>query len=293
MANFDNDNPGAIEWIRSNPRLMAFVGGGAALVLILAGIGFWWFFGGDEQEAQQTAQIDQQTISQTVDECEDATNPEACRERRLSELARRSNALEPCLDLSGTERTDCIWRVARENLNDTHCERIDDQELKMQCRDEVFLLQAVEEQDPSLCEEVTNQQRRTSCVARSSGPTTSENCSERGFDEAYCDDVELKEEAEQTRDFSVCNQIEDKEVREGCVQMLAREDFDGDGLLGAQEREFGSSDASKDTDGDGLLDRIEINVYETDPADPDTDGDGFNDGDEVDAGYDPAGPGQL
>jgi hypothetical protein len=294
MANFEQDNLSVVEWLQNNPRKAALIGGGVLLIVVIVGVSVWWFLSTGEDTAQPTVQINsQQEMEQAVDECVNSPNPEACRTQNLTDLARRSNALEPCMELSGTARVDCVWGVARNAMNLTYCDRIEDQSLQTECRDEVMLLQAAQEQDPAICEDISNPTDRNACVARASGPVTSENCSDRGFDETYCADVSLKEEAEQTRDFSLCEQINDKELREGCVQLLARSDHDEDGLIGAKEREFGSSDASVDTDDDGLTDRVEIEVYGTDPADPDTDGDGFNDGDEVDSGYDPAGPGQL
>lgn len=70
-------------------------------------------------------------------------------------------------------------------------------------------------------------------------------------------------------------------------------DSDGDGLTDAEERRLGTNPLSADSDNDGLGDREEVKLYGTDPLDPDTDGDGFLDGAEVEAGYDPKGPGKL
>ncbi len=70
-------------------------------------------------------------------------------------------------------------------------------------------------------------------------------------------------------------------------------DSDGDGLTNAEELEAGTSATKADTDADGLGDREEVKVYGTDPRRTDTDGDGFLDGAEVDAGYNPNGPGKL
>jgi hypothetical protein len=70
-------------------------------------------------------------------------------------------------------------------------------------------------------------------------------------------------------------------------------DSDSDGLTDAEEAELGTDPVEPDTDGDGLFDREEVRVYETDPTNPDTDSDGYEDGAEVDAGYDPNGPGKL
>ena len=70
-------------------------------------------------------------------------------------------------------------------------------------------------------------------------------------------------------------------------------DKDFDGISDAEEKKYGTSPTSSDTDIDGILDRDEINVYKTNPLKSDTDGDGFQDGDEVRRGYDPKVAGTL
>lgn len=54
----------------------------------------------------------------------------------------------------------------------------------------------------------------------------------------------------------------------------------------------GLGDTVFDTDKDGLSDGLE-GMFGSDPNKADTDGDGYSDGDEVDKGYNPAGPGRL
>lgn len=70
-------------------------------------------------------------------------------------------------------------------------------------------------------------------------------------------------------------------------------DADHDGLSDAEEKTIGSNPASVDSDQDGLTDLLEVKLYHSDPTGLDTDGDGNSDKEEVDAGYDPAGPGRL
>ena len=74
-------------------------------------------------------------------------------------------------------------------------------------------------------------------------------------------------------------------------------DSDFDGLPDEWETKYGlnsddSSDANKDKDKDELS-NFEEYSYGTDPTNPDTDGDGYKDGTEVEAGYNPNGPGKL
>ncbi|MDO8668893.1 MAG: hypothetical protein Q7K65_01190 [Candidatus Buchananbacteria bacterium] len=65
-------------------------------------------------------------------------------------------------------------------------------------------------------------------------------------------------------------------------------DSDNDGLSDEEEKQLGTNPNNFDTDGDGLIDRVEVRIYNTDPLKKDTDGDGYNDGDEVVNGFDPA-----
>ncbi len=64
-------------------------------------------------------------------------------------------------------------------------------------------------------------------------------------------------------------------------------DKDGDGITDTQETELGTSVIESDTDGDTISDKLEIEVYKTDPQNPDTDQDGYWDGLELIQGHDP------
>lgn len=64
-------------------------------------------------------------------------------------------------------------------------------------------------------------------------------------------------------------------------------DSDNDGLSDEEEKQTGTNPNNFDTDGDGLVDRVEVKIYHSDPLKKDTDGDGYNDGEEVINGYDP------
>jgi hypothetical protein len=70
-------------------------------------------------------------------------------------------------------------------------------------------------------------------------------------------------------------------------------DTDKDGIRDIDEKRYGTSATSADTDADGLSDYVEVNQYHTSPTLLDTDGDGYNDKSELDNSYDPNGPGRL
>lgn len=63
-------------------------------------------------------------------------------------------------------------------------------------------------------------------------------------------------------------------------------------LMEAPQNSTGGTDMYQDSDKDGLADNME-GVWGTNPYRSDTDGDGYTDGEEVDNGYNPAGPGKL
>lgn len=71
------------------------------------------------------------------------------------------------------------------------------------------------------------------------------------------------------------------------VQATPPQDSDNDGLSDEEEVGLGTDPLNFDTDSDGLMDRVEVRVYQSDPLIKDTDGDGYDDGIEVINGYDP------
>lgn len=80
-------------------------------------------------------------------------------------------------------------------------------------------------------------------------------------------------------------------------ETIESDDRDDDSLPNEWEEANGlnpddSSDAAKDSDFDGL-NNLEEYQYQTDPKDSDTDRDGYSDGQEVEAGFNPAGSGKL
>ncbi len=64
-------------------------------------------------------------------------------------------------------------------------------------------------------------------------------------------------------------------------------DTDADGLTDIEEKQLKTRIDNPDTDNDGLSDRLEVNVYFTNPLRADTDRDGIQDGEEVRRGLDP------
>ncbi len=77
------------------------------------------------------------------------------------------------------------------------------------------------------------------------------------------------------------------------INRAAAQDQDLDGLSDSEEKKYGTSATSSDSDTDGLLDKDEVLIYQTNPLKADTDGDGKNDGYEVRRNSNPLGEGRL
>ncbi len=70
----------------------------------------------------------------------------------------------------------------------------------------------------------------------------------------------------------------------------AAADADNDGLTNAQEISLGTALNNSDSDSDGLIDGLEVSIYNTNPIVADSDSDGIDDGIEVTNGLDPNDP---
>lgn len=233
------------------------------------------------QNARQEEVFLQNGGSQTanaLEQCESASDPDACREALLEDIAKQTGSVEMCEMLQEQEdRDNCYWGVARTTQDREVCEPISISEDIERCEDDILEALAIASLDVLLCEEMHDTARAGRCQQVVAGPLTSQNCDERNPE--LCVDIALFEQAAVSLNASECEGIVDEGWQLSCYDMvedeLAREPID-----------------DPDTDGDGLTDTEEV-TYGTDPENSDTDGDTYLDGDEVAAGYDPNGPGRL
>jgi hypothetical protein len=68
---------------------------------------------------------------------------------------------------------------------------------------------------------------------------------------------------------------------DGCPDIFAPGDQDGDLLNDVDEARLGTNPEELDSDGDGLPDGLEVQLHRTDPLQADSDGDGLSDGEEL------------
>lgn len=269
---------------------------GAALLVVIIVIGAVLFVR-SRQEARLADQLmdrAQSQVERSIETCDQAVNPDACRKQRIGEAAEMIGEIEICDMLEGEDYDGCVWSTARERNRVDFCEAIKDAELAESCSDNLHREAADKSINPDDCELISDENRKAACIQSVSDHIVSEfGCAAAGLDQSICDQENLLEDIARSDDPDRCTELQDSGLVEDCIELIGFGDRDHDGLDEEQERKLGTSDRNVDTDGDGLSDFDEVNVYDSDPTNPDTDGDGFLDGDEVEAEYSPTGPGIL
>jgi len=173
----------------------------------------------------------------------------------ITELAEEQQSADVCEYLDDEQEKDnCYWGVAKESADVSYCQIMSSN--VEQCHDSIYLSLAIDTDDWSYCALMLNANRKSQCAQLFVHSSALPDC-EPGSQ--LCEDQ-----------FLLDQEIAELEALSAIDGIDPNEDADGDGLTLAQEEQYG-----------------------TDPNNPDTDGDGYSDGDEVAAGYNPAGSGSL
>lgn len=251
---------------------------------------------------QHASQMDQaeRSISAGVAACDEAQNPDGCRQQLVEREVYRLSTAELCLALEGKALEDCVVSLARDRVEMEDC-RVLKAEARDRCEDVVLYVTAKAQNDVRLCESIQNDKQRDQCSADITASVVVDGtCAEHGIDPTLCDRRAIMDAAARHLDVDRCNELDTQEWIESCQLMVeealddsAALDADGDGLSNGEEANLGTDPARADSDGDRLNDYDEVQVYSSDPLNQDTDGDGYIDGEEVENGYSPTGPGTL
>lgn len=240
------------------PEVLKRIGiiAGAILVLIFGGIFLTNFVKNmSDSEAQNELEATEAEVVQRQADCEDGD--EACKEQAQTNVARASGIVEACEGLEGDAFENCVTLIAMEEKDRDACASLETDEQTV-CEDAVLLARAEDGEGMSICEEVQDASKKTSCqalvtsTARSSG-----DCAKYGVDESVCDAQAVLNALLEAGDFSGCSELSE-ENRETCIDMFVSTDADADGLTAKEEAEIGTSDQKADTDGDGYDDRTEV-----------------------------------
>lgn len=273
LNDYPTTEPRALPW-----KPIVFIAGGVVFIAVLVVVVIQLVRKSDEEALLQQA-IEASTRSVLV-ECEQAQDPENCRQAELTEVAERYASSQTCEQLASEEaRDNCYWGIARSVNDPAVCSSITDQVSSIRCADGVYEQLAIELNDRSVCLSIQDEEKRTRCERLLSDPLTSAQCV-REEGSTLCDDLALFEKAQEEKSRDSCDTIVDEGLRDDCLEwVFTTLSEEGD-------------QSQVDTDDDGLTDAEEA-TYMSDPENPDTDGDGYQDGQEVAAGYNPIGPGRL
>lgn len=242
--------------------------GGVSLVVILIVVGLFWFVRRDSQVNKIVDVGVQEKMQAVQDDCDKADNPETCRVGAALGLANEVGGVEPCLAFEGEEYDSCVWLVAREQMKAELCASIVSSEQKDSCIESAVIQLAESENSIKVCDQISNTEGKLRCEERIE-PTDASNCVARYGEGEQCNAVASLEQAVKRGDFAACSELS-AELQDSCYDVVGVTDVDRDGLTASDEAYYG-----------------------TNPLSSDSDGDGYKDGDELNAGFNPNGPGLL
>lgn len=188
-----------------------------------------------------------------------------------------------CREAGASEAVDrCFFVVAGAHHDDVLCNAITNQTLRESCLGTLTIAAVSEGAPPAACASLRDESLVEACVegAIEAGASTSFCNALSGAGKRFCMDQVAFTEVLASDDPTRCRSIENEELAEECLNAIQT------------TYPTPSVPKDRDSDGDGLID-TEESRYGTDPTDADSDGDGFSDGTEVGNGYNPNGPGRL
>jgi len=162
--------------------------------------------------------------------------------------------------------------INQENFAKHKCSELSENEKNI-CNDIFLEKEAIQEDDISVCSEISAENRKQECFIKFIKEKDSLDFCELldGDVKNICMEILVNELAINNKDINICEKLSDPDLYYECAsntQLFI--DPDKDNLENEDEEKYG-----------------------TDPHNPDSDGDGYLDGDEVKNGYDPMGEGKL
>ncbi len=234
-----------------------------------------------DQSRLQQAEV---VADQLAAECQ--ADDQTCLDTARADAARRLGLAQACVSLTGDELADCVTLIAVDKIEPQVCDLLAN-EVRSKCSDTPYLLQAKQDLNLVLCEQIVNSATRAACFVQVKiAAIAVGQCQAVGLDETLCEAARLLSEAIASNDPNACQTLNDNDAY-ACLQAQQQADLDNDGLVAVDEEAFGTSEGVADTDTDGLSDGDEVHVFTTSPVKADTDNDGFSDGTEIESGYDP------
>ena len=248
-------------------KLIGIIGGGVILSVVIIGVIVRFV---NQPKINSAEILLKESEMQSLSQCDSAENKEGCIKSVADQLNRELGTVKGCELLTDRESDSCVWTFARTQADATVCEMVKADDLKVNCYDSAYYAQAKRQSDKSNCAKIVDESFRRVCIQEFEPSVTSINCLSLGKTPMYCQAISITEEAKTKQDRALCSSIQDQDLLTSCFDQVEVDDPDFDLLATALE-----------------------SYYKTDPRNPDSDADGYKDGDEVAAGFNPAGPGKL
>lgn len=248
------------------PRLILLIAVGVVGIILVVAI-VWWV----RREGKNTRITEEQVVAEVesmTTDCAQAEDPESCKMGGNLALAEELGSSLPCEGFADTDRDACVWLVAKWQKDAKLCDDIHAEEQKASCMADVYTSEAEDTHSTKPCARIPSEEARATCEERAV-PTTAANCIERHGDTPECAILALLAEAIKKGDLAACEEVPE-DLRDGCIDVVGVTDVDRDGLTATDEAYYG-----------------------TNPLLSDSDGDGYRDKDELQAGFNPNGPGTL
>lgn len=197
-------------------------------------------------------------MEQAIAACESARDPVQCADRVRNAAAQEGAGAAACDGISTDGFASCVSLAAREEGDVAACADLS-QEERLKCEDLAWLTAATTKVNIKTCDNIGNSGMATNCRLRvTASATASGECEEAGVDVALCEEYERLREAIAVGTEAACHALATEEMQIDCLESIASQDNDNDGLVLQDEVKAGTSDEDADSDNDGYSDGTEV-----------------------------------
>ncbi len=208
-----------------------------------------------------TSEVNKISVLNTqLSNCDAERDPEACKSRARSGMARNEADPELCKGLIDDEFSSCVTIAAKENGDVSACASLPEGAERDSCKNLAWLSAAQTGTDLSICEKIGDSDIVKACIdSVTAAAVASGECSKARVDESLCTGRNALDAAILLGTEASCMTLAE-DLQTDCTNAIYSVDEDGDGLVIASEVENGTSDQMADTDGDGYTDGVEVEM---------------------------------
>lgn len=245
---------------KSLPPWIKWVGlGVVCLILVIAAV---FLIRGMVNHFAQNEKMEEvaQEMTKAENECLEAQDQEKCISRVAFRLASDHGDGDYCIEIVDEgEQDDCFAIASLVALDADGCREVVNDTLRTECEDAI-LAQTIQVGDGlEACAGFSSEQDRLNCEdSWIFASILSGECPNDDISQDVCDYGVTIMAAIVNENPDLCEDIQDKDFFNTCIELVTTVDRDQDGLTEDQENFHGTDDRNPDTDGDGFTDKEEI-----------------------------------